>query len=192
MKKVANATVALVISAAGIGLGLLYIDSGWTTPTVILSIVIFIMLVASGVGWRLVARYPVAGGLLMEASMFGSVLLAAVGSGLVLWTFVRFSPATNSSVHDQVTWTAFSGAISVWLAVLALSPDSGIWSLVPLGIKRKFTGKFSARATDYQRDADDATRTESYGAIAHEGQVVKGWTWTSRRLRLRHLADANR
>ena len=107
-----------------------------------------------------------------------------------MWLAITKAPGETASPREKEVWAALSGAILAYLNSVIIKPDAPLWNPVKGAITSVFKGDFGARRDNIEKDAREASHAESYGAMAHPGDQIRGWDWNDRRMRNRHLQDA--
>jgi hypothetical protein len=128
----------------------------------------------------------------MEAGLFVGMLGAATAGAAVLWFLIEYAAEEDASARTKESLAAISGALSGFLGALIIKPEGNRWNPMRASMSSAFSGKFSHRRSDLEKDADDAVINFAYSpqAEGHRDQIVNGWDWTSRRRRARHVSDS--
>lgn len=183
---------SLASAAAAIGLASMAVKSGWVDVAVTGGVVFVFVLACWRVGLGLLPRRPYAAAYLLEVGIGLEFVTASVLGAVLIWFGVDVAPGdTASDLHNEM-YAAGAAALAVFLGSVGIDPEGGRWNPVRSGVTAEFRGRFTARSTPVEKDADDAVRKDEYGAQApeHHGDRVSGWDWGARRLRTRHIGDA--
>jgi hypothetical protein len=183
---------ALCAAASAVWLAISYIDHGWGPPVVAVALTAAVVLGAWAIGWIGFRNRPHRSGLLLEAGLLLPAIASAIVGAVLLWLGIEKAPPKDALPRESAPYAALVAAFTAYLGAVLIKPDTPFTSPVKRAIERKFAGEFKQRRDELERDARNAVQEESYSAEAvppHDGHLVYGWDWTSRRRRTKHIQD---
>jgi hypothetical protein len=186
----AKAICGFIIAISGLGVGLLVLEGEGLTVTIIAGLSAVVLAVAVVAGRLLIGSKPVLGGLLMELILVLQLFVAIGGAAVALWLAVEHAPSDDAGARAKIVYANIVGAVSALVGGFAVDVDQPWLPSVRAAVKKLFAESFRDRRDAVEKDAHDAVIRGQYGSQAHSGELVDGWTWRSRRLRLRHLQRA--